>query len=77
VRACEAPTECAGPALLALAEALESLADIDPRLAQLIDEHWFAGIEAEELASLHQVSLRTVQRELKRARAWLTDLLAS
>lgn len=62
-------------AVLALAAALESLQTADPRLVRLIEQHWFIGLDAEELAVLHDVSLRTVQRELKRARAWLSDLL--
>lgn len=62
-------------ALLVLAEALESLQEVDPRLARLVEQHWFIGLEAEELATLHDFSLRTAQRELKRARAWLAELL--
>lgn len=61
--------------LLVLAEALESLQQADPRLARLIEQHWFIGLEVEELATLHGFTLRTAQRELKRARAWLAELL--
>ena len=63
-------------ALLALAGALDTLETADPRLVRMIEQHWFIGLEANELADLHALSLRTVQRELKRARAWLADLLA-
>ncbi len=62
-------------ALLDFTEALEALATSDPRLAQLIEEHWFLGLEPDELADLHEVTLRTVQRGLKRARAWIGELL--
>ena len=61
--------------LLALAEALEDLADADPRLLRLVEQHWFLGLDPDELAALHGLSLRSVQRELKRARAWLAGLL--
>ena len=64
-----------GSVLLTLAEALEDLARSDVRLARLIEQHWFIGLEPEELAALNALSLRSVQRELKRARAWLRELL--
>jgi RNA polymerase sigma factor (TIGR02999 family) len=62
-------------ALLMLAEALDTLERADPRLVRLIEQHWFIGLEADELAQLHDVGVRTIQRELKRARAWLAELL--
>ncbi|MBN8482825.1 MAG: hypothetical protein J0L88_14675 [Xanthomonadales bacterium] len=65
-----------GIPLLTLAEALEDLADADPRLLRLVEQHWFLGLDPDELAALHGLSLRSVQRELKRARAWLAGLLA-
>ena len=72
----DARDDSQGHALIHLGEALDTLAQADPRLLRLIEQHWFIGLEPEELASLHQVSLRTIQRELKRARAWLAELLA-
>ena len=62
-------------ALLTIAEALDTLSDSDVRLARLIEHHWFLGLEPDELAAVHGVTLRTIQRELKRARAWLGELL--
>jgi DNA-directed RNA polymerase specialized sigma24 family protein len=64
-----------GVPLLDLAEALESLAVADARLLRLVEQHWFLGLDPQELAELHGLSLRSVQRELKRARAWLAGLL--
>jgi RNA polymerase sigma factor (TIGR02999 family) len=64
-----------GVPLLSLAEALENLAVADARLLRLVEQHWFLGLDPEELAVLHGLSLRSVQRELKRARAWLVGLL--
>jgi RNA polymerase sigma factor (TIGR02999 family) len=61
--------------LLGFVEALDALAAADARLARMIEQHWFLGMEPDELASLHGVTLRTVQRELKRARAWIGELL--
>lgn len=68
--------ESQGQAMLLLAEALETLEHADPRLLRLIEQHWFIGLDPDELAELHEVSLRTIQRELRRARAWLAELLA-
>lgn len=64
-----------GVPLLSLAEALEDLAVADARLLRLVEQHWFLGLDPDELAVLHGLSLRSVQRELKRARAWLAGLL--
>lgn len=75
LREADATVEQPSHALFVLAEALDSLQEADPRLARIVEQHWFIGLEAEELATLHDVSLRTVQRELKRARAWLAELL--
>jgi RNA polymerase sigma factor (TIGR02999 family) len=72
----DARDELQGQALLQLATALDLLEQADPRLVRLIEQHWFIGLEAEELADLHEVSVCTIQRELKRARAWLAELLA-
>jgi RNA polymerase sigma factor (TIGR02999 family) len=61
---------------LSFAEGLDALAKADTRLARIIEQHWFIGLDAEELAELHGVTLRSIQRELKRARAWVGELLA-
>jgi RNA polymerase sigma factor (TIGR02999 family) len=69
--------ECAGdlaaPAIdvLAVHQALDRLAAQDERKASLIEMHYFGGLNQEELAEAKQLSLRTVERELRMARAWL------
>ena len=73
----DARDDAQGQALLLLGEALDALAEADPRLLRLVEQHWFIGLEPDELALLHEVSLRTIQRELKRARAWLAELLSA
>jgi RNA polymerase sigma factor (TIGR02999 family) len=62
-------------ALIAIDRALGQLNDLDPRLVRIIELHVFAGIELAEIAELLQLSLRSVQREWKRARAWLGEAL--
>ena len=63
-------------ALLAFAQDLAALDRADPRLARLIEQHWFLGMDSAELAALHGTTQRTIQRELQRARAWIGELLA-
>lgn len=62
-------------ALILLAAALDSLEHQDRRLVRLIEQHWFIGLNVDELAALYGVTARTIQRELKRARAWVAALL--
>jgi RNA polymerase sigma-70 factor, ECF subfamily len=57
--------------LIALDEALKSLAEIDPRKSQVVELRFFGGLSAKETAEALKVSLRTVEREWNSARAWL------
>lgn len=57
--------------LLALDEALTSLAKIDPRGARVIELRFFSGPTIEETAEVLAVSSGTVKREWGAARAWL------
>ncbi len=61
--------------LMALDEALSSLAEIDPRKAKLIELRFFGGLSIEETAGVLGISRKTVVREWQRARAWLYDRL--
>lgn len=58
-------------ALLAVDQALDRLASFSERLAQLVECRVFAGMTEAETAETLGVSLRTVEREWPRARAWL------
>ena len=57
--------------LLALHEALERLAALDPDQAKLVELRYFAGLNIEETADALGVSPATVKREWATARAWL------
>lgn len=57
--------------VLAVDRALQSLASFNERLARLVECRYFAGLTEEETAEALGVSLRTVQRDWTRARAWL------
>ena len=60
-----------GPDLLALNSALETLATLSPRQAQLIEARFFGGMTAEEIIHIFYVSESPVVRELRMAKAWL------
>jgi RNA polymerase sigma factor (TIGR02999 family) len=57
--------------LLDLDEALQNLAQIDPRKANLIELLYFGGLTQPEAAAALGVSEPTIQRDLKLAKAWL------
>lgn len=59
--------------LLLLNEALENLAAVDPRKAQLVKHCYFAGLTVQEAADALDVSLRTAERDWQYARAWLVN----
>lgn len=58
-------------ALLEVHEALEELAQLDPALARVVDLRFFCGFTFAEIAALHDVSERTVQRQWEKARLML------
>jgi RNA polymerase sigma factor (TIGR02999 family) len=57
--------------ILALNEAMQRLASEMPRLADVIECRFFGGYGEEETARVLGMSLRTVQRDWLKARAWL------
>ncbi len=60
-----------GVDLVALDDALEKLAAIDPRQTRLIELRFFGGLSIEEAALVLGISPATVKREWVTARAWL------
>lgn len=56
-------------------QALERLAQLDPRLVQVFECRYFAGLSDGETAVALASSERTVQRDWMRARAWLRQWL--
>lgn len=57
---------------IAFDEALTRLAEYDARLARMIELWFFAGFTMEQVADVLDVSERTVRRDWRRARAWLS-----
>jgi RNA polymerase sigma factor (TIGR02999 family) len=62
--------------ILALHEALDLLAEHDPPKAQLVELTFFAGLTLEQAADCLGVSLSTVDRGWRYARAWLYSKMA-
>ena len=58
--------------LLALDEALQRLAEIDPEQARLVELRFFGGLTVEETADAMNISPATVKRHWTVAKAWLT-----
>lgn len=54
-----------------LAESLDELAVVDPRLAELVDLKYFCGYTFEDIAGQRGTSVRTVQRDWQKARLLL------
>jgi len=61
--------------VLAIHRALELLESFNARLARLVECRFFAGMSEEEIAEALGISVRTVQRDWTRARAWLQRAL--
>ena len=63
--------------LLDLDEAIERLAQLDARAAQVVELRFFAGLEEREAAAALGVSVATLKRDWQFARAWLLSQLES
>lgn len=61
--------------LLALDEAVEELAELNPRLARVVECRFFAGLTEEETGEALDMTSRTVRRDWVKARAWLKERL--
>lgn len=61
--------------LVALDEALDNLARIDPRKSRVVELRYFGGLSLEETAKVLEISLMTVRRDWRAAKAWLYKAL--
>ncbi|HQV71754.1 MAG: sigma-70 family RNA polymerase sigma factor [Xanthomonadales bacterium] len=62
--------------LVELDGALNRLATLSPRQAQVVDLKFFAGLELEQIADMLEIARPTVVRDWRMARAWLQRELA-
>ncbi len=69
-----ATAEC-GKEVLALDNALEELARINPRQALMVESRFFGGLDVSETAELLEMSEATILRDWRAAKAWLAHEL--
>ena len=62
--------------VVAIDDALEVLAKVDPRKAEVVVLRFFGGLSVEETAEVLRISAQSVMRDWKIARAWLVTELA-
>lgn len=65
------PTEDDGAAVITLDAALKGMGALDPRLEQIVECRCFAGLSVNETADALGMSVRTVEREWRRAKGYL------
>jgi RNA polymerase sigma factor (TIGR02999 family) len=66
------PRESKAEELLALDEALQHLEQLNERQAKVVEYRFFGGLTQEEIAEVLNVSVPTVRRDWRLARAWLS-----
>ncbi|MCP3963440.1 MAG: sigma-70 family RNA polymerase sigma factor [bacterium] len=59
------------PDLVALDDAMKSLAEVDPEKSRLVELRFFGGLSHDEVAEVLGVSTSTAERQWRLARAWL------
>jgi RNA polymerase sigma factor (TIGR02999 family) len=58
-----------------LDDALNRLETLEPRQSVILEQHYFGGLSLEEMAGTLNISVATVKRDLRAARAWLATEL--
>jgi RNA polymerase sigma factor (TIGR02999 family) len=66
-----------GQDLIALDDALNALAGVDPRKGQVVEMRFFGGLSVEETAEALRVSTGTVMRDWRLAKVWLLRELST
>ena len=57
--------------IISIDEALNRLNEIDPSKSRIVEMKFFGGMTTEEIAEVQKVSSRTIEREWRKAKAWL------
>jgi RNA polymerase sigma factor (TIGR02999 family) len=57
--------------LVALHDALAAFAQVDERKARVVEMHYFGGMNQQEVATALGVNVKTIERDLRFAQAWL------
>ena len=71
------PIDAQAEQLVGIDAALSKLEALDPRLAEVVELRFFAGLEVEQVAELLGVSTPTVKRDTRTAKAFLARELGS
>jgi RNA polymerase sigma factor (TIGR02999 family) len=61
--------------IIALNNAMDALAEFDQSKADMLELHFFAGLNTAEIAELYKVSTKTIERNTRLAKAWLRRVL--
>ena len=61
--------------LLTLQQGLDRLGQLDRRMASVLELNYFAGMSRQEIAVLLDISVPTVDRDLRFGRAWLNEFI--
>jgi RNA polymerase sigma factor (TIGR02999 family) len=69
------PTVASDEEILEVHDALTQLARVDPRLVQVVEMRYFAGLTEDEIAAALDVNERTVRRDWEKARVLLATML--
>jgi RNA polymerase sigma-70 factor, ECF subfamily len=69
------PSPQRAPEILALDEALNRLQELDERQSKVVEFRFFAGMSEEEIGAALSISVRTVKRDWRIAKAWLFNEL--
>ena len=70
-------TQARGIEILALNEALDSLAEIDARQARVVELRYFGGLSFEETAEVVGITAVRAKRDWKAAKSWLYGVLTA
>ena len=73
----DAMTEVRAAELVALDEALDKLMKLDPRKSRVVELRYFGGLSLEETAAVLGISIMTVRRDWRAAKAWLYKAVMS
>ena len=61
--------------IILLDDALTRLAQFDPQKSRIVELKFFGGLTTEEIAEVEHLSIRMIEREWRKARAWLYDAM--
>lgn len=70
-------TETRAAELVRLDEALDELSKLDSRKSRVVELRYFGGFSLEETADVLEISMMTVRRDWRAAKAWLYKAVAS